>query len=159
VAAALRLTGLDPKYLELELTESAALESIDLTVAELETLRAMGVACSIDDFGTGYCGLTYLSRLPIDGLKVDKSFVHAMSSASDPIVTAIIALGQSLGLKVTAEGIETADQLRYLLERGCDEGQGYLFSKPVPAAAFARLVLDQTAGQLLLPLASPRPIP
>ncbi len=143
VAAALRLTGLNPRRLELELTESAALESIDLTVAELEALRAMGVACSIDDFGTGYCGLTYLSRLPIDGLKIDKSFIHAMSSAADPIVTSIVALGQSLGLKVTAEGVETAEQLRYLVERGCDEVQGYLFSKPVPAEEFARLVLDE----------------
>ncbi len=144
VAGALRLTGLDPRCVELELTESAALESFDLTVAELQALRALGVACSIDDFGTGYSSLAYLSRLPVDGLKIDKSFIHAMSGAADPIVTAIVALGQSLGLKITAEGVETADQLRYLIERGCDEVQGYLFSRPVPAPEFVRMLLDQT---------------
>ncbi len=149
VAGALRLTGLDPRCLELELTESAALESFDLTVAELQALRALGVACSIDDFGTGYSSLAYLSRLPIDGLKIDRSFIHAMSGAADPIVTAIVALGQSLGLKVTAEGVETADQLRYLVARGCDEVQGFLFSKPVPAPEFIRLVVDHTGRERL----------
>jgi diguanylate cyclase (GGDEF)-like protein len=160
VAAALRHTGLDPRRLELELTESAALESIELTVAELEGLRAMGVACSLDDFGTGYCGLNYLSRLPIDGLKIDRSFIQALSTDADPIVAAIIALGHSLGKKITAEGVETPDQLRYLIGRGCDEVQGFLFSKAVPADQFARLVLDNATGGLdgLMALSSPQPL-
>ena len=140
VSRALRLAGLDGASLELELTESAALDSLELTVAQLQELRALGVTCSIDDFGTGYCGLSYLSRLPVDGLKIDRSFITELWTGSDTIVTAVIALGHSLGLKVIAEGVETADQLAYLADRGCDEMQGYLFSKPVPADEFAALV-------------------
>jgi EAL domain-containing protein (putative c-di-GMP-specific phosphodiesterase class I) len=146
VAAALRHTTLDPHQLELELTESAALESLDITVRELEELRAMGVRCAIDDFGTGYCGLSYLSQLPIDGLKIDKSFIHSMSDTASSIVAAIIALGHSLGLTVTGEGVETSEQFASLVGHGCDEMQGYLFSRPVPAEAFARLVLDHAPG-------------
>jgi len=141
VSRALRLANLDGASLELELTESAALESLELTVAQLEELRALGVTCSIDDFGTGYCGLSYLNRLPVDGLKIDRSFITELATGSDTIVTAVIALGHSLGLKVIAEGVETADQLAYLADRGCDEMQGYLFSKPVPADEFAALVV------------------
>ena len=141
VSRALRLADLDGSSLELELTESAALESLELTVAQLQELRALGVTCSIDDFGTGYCGLSYLNRLPVDGLKIDRSFITELSSGSDTIVTAVIALGHSLGLKVIAEGVETADQLACLADRGCDEMQGYLFSKPIPADEFAALVV------------------
>jgi len=140
VSRALRIAELDGSSLELELTESAALESLDTTVDQLHELRTLGVACSIDDFGTGYCGLSYLNRLPIDGLKIDRSFITELSGGSGTIVTAVIALGHSLGLKVTAEGVETADQLAYLAQRGCDEMQGYLFSRPVPADEFAALV-------------------
>jgi diguanylate cyclase (GGDEF)-like protein len=140
VSRALRLAGLDGTSLELELTESAALDSLELTVAQLEELRALGVTCSIDDFGTGYCGLSYLNRLPVDGLKIDRSFITGLGTGSGTIVTAVIALGHSLGLKVIAEGVETADQLAYLSDRGCDEMQGYLFSRPVPADEFAALV-------------------
>jgi diguanylate cyclase (GGDEF)-like protein len=142
VAGALRLTGLDPRCLELELTESAALESIDLTVAQLQALRAMGIACSIDDFGTGYCGLAYLSRLPIDGLKIDKSFIHAMSGPADPIVTAVVALGQSLGLTVTAEGVEDDATWRLLQSLECDLVQGYYLAKPMPAEAMTTWLAD-----------------
>ena len=141
VSRALRLADLDGRSLELELTESAALESLELTVAQLQELRALGVTCSIDDFGTGYCGLSYLNRLPVDALKIDRSFITELSGGSDTIVTAVIALGHSLGLKVIAEGVETADQLARLADRGCDEMQGYLFSKPVPADEFAALVV------------------
>jgi diguanylate cyclase (GGDEF)-like protein len=141
VSRALRLADLDGASLELELTESAALESLETTVAQLQELRALGVTCSIDDFGTGYCGLSYLNRLPVDGLKIDRSFITELSGGSDTIVTAVIALGHSLGLKVIAEGVETADQLACLADRGCDEMQGYLFSKPVPAEEFAALVV------------------
>jgi EAL domain-containing protein (putative c-di-GMP-specific phosphodiesterase class I) len=146
IARALRLTGVDPRTLELELTESAAVESLDVTAAELNELRAVGVRCSIDDFGTGYCGLSYLSRLPIDVLKIDRSFIHAMTVADASIVKAIIALGHSLGLRVVAEGVETQEQLAYLADRGCDEVQGYLFSKPIPAHEFTRLLIEHVPG-------------
>ena len=139
-ASVLRRTGLDPKYLELELTESAAVESLDLTAEALRDLREIGVSCSIDDFGTGYSSLSYLSRLPIDSLKIDKSFVQAQSLADASIVAAIIAMAHSLGLKVIAEGVETDEQLKYLAEHRCDEVQGYLFSKPVPAEEFRRML-------------------
>jgi diguanylate cyclase (GGDEF)-like protein len=141
VSRALRLADLEGRSLELELTESAALESLELTVGQIQELRALGVTCSIDDFGTGYCGLSYLNRLPIDALKIDRSFITELTAGSDTIVAAVIALGHSLGLKVIAEGVETADQLAYLAARGCDEMQGYLFSRPVPADEFAALVL------------------
>jgi diguanylate cyclase (GGDEF)-like protein len=144
VTRALRLSGINGRSLELELTESAALESLELTVAQIQELRALGVTCSIDDFGTGYCGLSYLNRLPIDALKIDRSFITELSGGSDTIVAAVIALGHSLGLKVIAEGVETADQLAYLAARGCDEMQGYLFSRPVPADEFAALVLARS---------------
>jgi diguanylate cyclase (GGDEF)-like protein len=140
VTRALRMSGIPGHSLELELTESAALDSLELTVQVIQALRALGVTCSIDDFGTGYCGLSYLNKLPIDTLKIDRSFITELSGGSDTIVTAVIALGHSLGLKVIAEGVETADQLAYLASRGCDEMQGYLFSKPIPADDFAALV-------------------
>jgi EAL domain-containing protein (putative c-di-GMP-specific phosphodiesterase class I) len=142
-AAALRNTGLDPRWLELELTESAAIENFDTTIAALAELRAIGVGCALDDFGTGYCGLKYLSQLPISALKIDKSFVQAMSVRDASIVTAIISLGHGLGLRVIAEGVETAKQLDCLVAQGCDDVQGFLFSKAVPAAEFARLIEAQ----------------
>jgi diguanylate cyclase (GGDEF)-like protein len=146
VTQVLRLAGIPGWCLELELTESAALDSLEVTVQQIEELRAMGVTCSIDDFGTGYCGLSYLNRLPIDALKIDRSFITELSGGSDTIVAAVIALGHSLGLKVIAEGVETADQLAYLASRGCDEMQGYLFSRPVPAGDFAALVRTRNPG-------------
>jgi diguanylate cyclase (GGDEF)-like protein len=149
VTRALRLSGIPGHSLELELTESAALDSLELTVQVIQALRALGVTCSIDDFGTGYCGLSYLNRLPIDALKIDRSFITELSGGSDTIVAAVIALGHSLGLKVIAEGVETADQLAYLASRGCDEMQGYLFSKPIPAEEFAALVLSRYSGGAL----------
>jgi len=146
-AAVLRNTGLDPQFLEIELTESAAVDSLELTAEALNDLRAIGVRCSIDDFGTGYSSLSYLSRLPIDSLKIDKSFVQAKSLADASIVAAIIAMAHSLGLKVIAEGVETDEQLEYLAEHRCDEVQGYLFSRPVSAKDFAQLL----AGDVALP--------
>jgi len=146
VTRALRLACIPGHALELELTESAALESLELTVHVIQQLRDLGVTCSIDDFGTGYCGLSYLNRLPIDTLKIDRSFITELSGGSDAIVTAVIALGHSLGLKVIAEGVETADQLAYLTSRGCDEMQGFLFSKPIPADEFAALVLARNGA-------------
>ena len=142
-AAALRRTGIDPKYLELELTESAAVDDLTLTAEALRDLREIGVSCSIDDFGTGYSSLSYLSRLPVDALKIDKSFVQAESLADASIVAAIIAMAHSLGLKVIAEGVETEEQLVYLAEKRCDEVQGFLFSRPIPADDFRRILAGE----------------
>ncbi|HET9769258.1 MAG TPA: EAL domain-containing protein [Acidimicrobiia bacterium] len=154
VTRALRLACIPGRALELELTESALLESLEVTVEQIQELRAHGVTCSIDDFGTGYCGLSYLNRLPIDALKIDRSFITELSGGSDTIVTAVISLGHSLGLKVIAEGVETADQLAYLASRGCDEMQGFLFSRPVPADEFAALVRSASGLEML---EQPRP--
>ncbi len=120
--------------LELEVTESALLSNINRAIGLLENIRALGVSLSIDDFGTGYSSLAYLRRLPLDTLKVDRSFIQdvANSSQDREIVHAIIAMAHALHLKVVAEGVETTAQLAFLQERGCDQVQGYLFSKPVP---------------------------
>ncbi len=136
--------GLDPGLgaLELELTESLLMKNMEVTVETLNKLHEMGVQLSIDDFGTGYSSLSYLKRFPISSLKIDQSFVQDVSVSQDDaaIVTAIIALGHSLGLKVVAEGVETVEQLTFLRKMKCDEMQGYLFSRPVPAAEMTRLL-------------------
>jgi diguanylate cyclase (GGDEF)-like protein len=161
-ASVLRRTGLSGPYLEVELTESAAAEGLDVIAEVLTELRSFGVRCSIDDFGTGYCGLSYLSRLPIDALKVDKSFIDLMSNGPDAaIVAAVISMGHSLGLKVIAEGVETEEQRRLLTEFDCDQIQGYLFAKPMPAEEFERLLAGRGAspppnGSLHVPAAVPR---
>jgi diguanylate cyclase len=120
--------------LELEVTESALLSNINRAIGLLESIRALGVSLSIDDFGTGYSSLAYLRRLPLDTLKVDRSFIQdlAASSQDREIVHAIIAMAHALRLKVVAEGVETSEQLAFLQERDCDQVQGYLFSKPLP---------------------------
>jgi len=135
-------TGLPPGNLELEVTESVAMRDVELTVAVLEKLKEIGVKLSIDDFGTGYSSLNYLKRFPIDKLKVDQSFVRNLTTDANDVAIAgaIIALGHSLKLKVIAEGVETRGQLDLLRRYGCDEMQGYLFSRPVAAAEFARFV-------------------
>ena len=129
----------------LELTESALMKDPDRTVAILKSLRETGVGISIDDFGTGYSSLAYLRRFPLDELKIDKSFLMESSEDSAAIASAIIALGHSLRLKVVAEGVEHEHQLEFLRSRNCDEYQGYLFSKPIPAEAFE--VLMRTGAQ------------
>jgi len=141
-ARILRSTGLDPRLLELELTESLAMHEPDHVTATLSDLRAIGVTCSIDDFGTGYSGLSQLTRLPIDKLKIDKSFVATIDSDREaPIVMAVVALAHGLGLQVVAEGVETDAQLVRLQELGCDEMQGFLFSRPVSAEHFEQLLM------------------
>jgi EAL domain-containing protein (putative c-di-GMP-specific phosphodiesterase class I) len=147
VARTLRTSGLDAHALELELTESLALQDADAIRATLADLRSMGVRCSIDDFGTGYSGLSYLTRLPIDRLKIDKCFVHEIARGDDDarIVAAVIALAHNLRLGVTAEGVETTEQLEFLRENGCDEMQGFLFSRPVPAEHFEQLLMLEAA--------------
>ena len=136
VTAALNKTGIDPHYLELEITESVAMQEAEKTIATLNALRSMNIQLSIDDFGTGYSSLSYLKRFPINKLKVDQSFVRNMTTDYNDasISKAIILLGQSLNLKVIAEGVETAEQLALLQQFGCDEVQGYFFSKPLPHA-------------------------
>ena len=143
VLHALRASGLAPQWLELEVTEGAAMHDVDTAIATLQAFKAIGVRLSIDDFGTGYSSLAYLKRFPIDKLKVDQSFVRNMTAdASDAaIARSVIMLGHSLGLMVIAEGVETEDHLRLLGEYGCDEYQGYLFSRPKPAAE-VRVLLD-----------------
>jgi EAL domain-containing protein (putative c-di-GMP-specific phosphodiesterase class I) len=141
-ARVLRSTGLDPSLLELEVTESLAMQDPDLVRSTLLDLREMGVTCSIDDFGTGYSGLSHLTRFPIDKLKIDKSFVATIDVDRDaPIVVAVVALAHGLGLEVVAEGVETDEQLARLLELGCDEMQGYLFSRPLPPERFEQLLM------------------
>jgi diguanylate cyclase (GGDEF)-like protein/PAS domain S-box-containing protein len=142
VAAVLREVGLDPGYLDLEITESAAMLNIEQTAVTLAALRRLGVRISMDDFGTGQASLGYLKRLSIDCLKIDRDFVGDIDSgeSGQAIVTAIVDLAHGLGLTVIAEGVENERQLRFLGSRGCDEYQGYLASEPMPAAAIAEQI-------------------
>jgi diguanylate cyclase (GGDEF)-like protein/PAS domain S-box-containing protein len=142
VAEALRETGLDAKYLELELTESMVMNSADHFITKLQELKAMNVQLSIDDFGTGYSSLCYLKRFPLDRLKIDQSFIRDIATNPDDaaITRSIIALGRSLNLKVIAEGVETEEQLTFLRANRCDEVQGYYFSKPLSASDFFKFV-------------------
>jgi diguanylate cyclase (GGDEF)-like protein len=139
---ALRTSGLDPQYLTLELTENTIMENAEQHLEGLRRIRSMGVKLSVDDFGTGYSSLSYLKQLPLHELKVDRSFIMEIRSAADdaPIVTAIIGMAHSLGLKVVIEGIETEPQLAFARDRGCDEYQGYLFSKPVACNDFEAML-------------------
>jgi diguanylate cyclase (GGDEF)-like protein len=138
VADILAETGMPPGCLELEITESDAMQDVDHTTATLHRLREMSVKVSIDDFGTGFSSLSYLKRFPIDKLKIDQSFIrHLSSDENDTAITnAIITLGHSLKLRVIAEGVETEEQYTYLRDGGCDEVQGFLFSAALPAAEF-----------------------
>jgi EAL domain-containing protein (putative c-di-GMP-specific phosphodiesterase class I) len=142
VAAALQSSGLEPRYLELELTESMVMHDAPQLVTMLDELKQLGVKISVDDFGTGYSSLSYLKRFPVDRLKVDRSFVEHMTTAGDDatIVRAIITLGHNLGLKVVAEGVETQQQARALRAYQCDEAQGFLFARPVSARDIPRLI-------------------
>jgi diguanylate cyclase (GGDEF)-like protein/PAS domain S-box-containing protein len=142
VAEALQSTGLPARYLELEVTESMVMHDAPQLVAMLDELKELGVQIAVDDFGTGYSSLSYLKRFPVDRLKVDRSFVEHMTTEADDatIVRAIIALGHNLGLKVVAEGVETAQQARALRAYQCEEAQGFLFSRPISARDIPRLL-------------------
>ena len=133
IGAVLRETRLDPGALRLEITETVVMHDAPTTLAKLEALKALGVQLAIDDFGTGYSSLGYLKRFPVDTLKIDRSFVKGIGRdvEDSAIVRAVITVAKSLGLSVTAEGIETADQLEQLRTLGCDHGQGYFFAKPM----------------------------
>jgi len=137
ITKVLTQTGLDARSLELEITESIAMRDPEATIGLLRQLRQMGIRISLDDFGTGFSSLKYLKDLPIHTLKIDQSFVHDLESdtANAEIVLNIIRLGHSLNLNVIAEGVETNQQLSYLLERDCDEFQGYFCARPMDANA------------------------
>ena len=148
IASALKETGYSAALLELEITESALAEREDEALLTMRQLRDLGLRLAVDDFGTGYSSLAQLKRFPIDVLKIDQGFVRDIPQSSDDmaISAAIIAMGHSMDLRVLAEGVETAEQLAFLRERGCDSYQGYFCSRPVPAEAFAALVREGRAG-------------
>ncbi|MNQ29153.1 Phytochrome-like protein cph2 [compost metagenome] len=145
----LEQTGMPPCLLELEITEGVLMQNVETTMTALNRLKTLGVRLAIDDFGTGYSSLSYLRRFPIDVLKIDQSFIHGLSNDTNDaaLVSAIISLGRSLDLNVIAEGVETEEQLAFLKAHQCEEGQGYYFSKALPADAFARLLAVGWAEQ------------
>jgi diguanylate cyclase (GGDEF)-like protein len=145
-------TGLDPRYLELELTESTVMENPEVAIATLSELKSLGIQISIDDFGTGYSSLSYLGQLPFDILKIDRSFVSSLTqdAKNAAITTAILQMAQSLNLKVVAEGVETEAELAFFYGHQCDQIQGYWFSPPLSAPAFEEVL----SGSKRLPLSS-----
>ncbi|MEG4032870.1 EAL domain-containing protein [Microcoleus sp. S36b_A4] len=149
IAEILSETKLNPEYLEIEITESIAMTDVSFTVSVLQQLQDMGIHISLDDFGTGYSSLWSLKNFPLNNLKIDKSFVADLVTGSSgaTIVKLAIALGQGLNLQVIAEGVETAEQLAFLRSHQCDMGQGYFFSKPIPAAAATQLCLENQSGK------------
>jgi EAL domain-containing protein (putative c-di-GMP-specific phosphodiesterase class I) len=151
VATTLAETGLDACYLDLELTEGVLMADAESTGAILHALKDMGVHLAVDDFGTGYSSLSYLRQFPIDVLKIDQSFVRQITTDPDnsTIVSAIIDMGKNLKQRVIAEGIETQAQLAFLQAHYCAEGQGYLFSRPLPATEFVHLLQTQMAGTVV----------
>jgi EAL domain-containing protein (putative c-di-GMP-specific phosphodiesterase class I) len=150
VAEALAGSGLPPNRLELEITESVLLHDSEANVALLHALKRLGVRIAMDDFGTGYSSLSYLRLFPFDKIKIDRSFVSDLPGGgeSGAIVRAVVGLGARLGVTITSEGVETQSQLDYLRAEGCDEAQGYLFSRPVPASELATLAthLNRPSG-------------
>lgn len=151
VLTVLENTGANPNKLKLELTESMLLDNVEDIITKMNILKAKGVKFSLDDFGTGFSSLSYLKRLPLDQLKIDQSFVHdALTNPNDAaIICTIIALGQSLGMDVIAEGVETEAQRQFLATHGCNQYQGYLFSKPLPLEEFEQLLHQSSViGQL-----------
>jgi predicted signal transduction protein with EAL and GGDEF domain len=144
VSRILEETGLDPAQLEMEVTESMVMGNVDAAIAVLQGLKQIGVTLSVDDFGTGYSSLSYLKDLPIDTLKIDRSFVRDIGTGAEAedgvLAQAIISLGHALHLKVIAEGVETDAQLHFLRRHGCDEVQGFFHGEPVPPEAHRRLL-------------------
>lgn len=145
---ALQDSGIDPSLLELEITESMMMHNTEKTVQILSELRRIGIRIAIDDFGIGYSSLSHLKQFPVDIIKIDRSFIKDIpgDKADEAITEAIIAMSKSLKIKVVAEGVESLEQLRFLRARGCDEIQGYFFSRPIPADDFARLLTENSAS-------------
>jgi diguanylate cyclase (GGDEF)-like protein/PAS domain S-box-containing protein len=150
VAKALKSSRLNPRFLELEITESVIMRNVNETITSLNDFKDMGIRISVDDFGTGYSSLNYLKRFPLDNLKIDRTFVKDIPENEDDvtITSAIIALAQSLGLGVVAEGVETESQLEFLEEHGCDMAQGYHFSRPLPPDQLVVLLQQQEAKKM-----------
>jgi diguanylate cyclase (GGDEF)-like protein/PAS domain S-box-containing protein len=147
VESTLAEVGMDPSLLELEITESMMMHNTDKTIQVLAGLKKMGVSIAIDDFGIGYSSLSHLKQLPIDIIKIDRSFIMDIpgDAADEAIADAIIAMGKSLKILVVAEGVEALEQLQFLRARGCDEIQGFFFSRPLPAADFCKLLRKNVA--------------
>jgi EAL domain-containing protein (putative c-di-GMP-specific phosphodiesterase class I) len=137
------------------------MKHVDATAATLRTLRESGLRVAIDDFGTGYSSLSYLRNLPIDTLKIDQSFVRQISAGSDDsaLVTAMITMARSLRMQVVAEGVETRQELDFLRSQLCDDAQGYLFSKPVPASVFVSVLQANFTGGLFMAGNAAKPLP
>lgn len=135
ISRILRETGLDPTYLELEISESAMMQQVDRVLPKLDGLKLLGLALAVDNFGTGFSSLSYLRRLPLDRLKIDGSLVRDIPSNKDnlSLTRAIVALGHSLDMQVIATGVETPEQRKFLAALGCDEMQGFLYSVPISA--------------------------
>jgi EAL domain-containing protein (putative c-di-GMP-specific phosphodiesterase class I) len=142
ICGTLKETKLEPRYLELELTESILMQDVNASNSTLRSLAELGVKLAVDDFGTGYSSLSYLRQFPIDTLKIDQTFVNRMTKNADDatIVSAVITMGKSLKKRVIAEGVETLQQCAFLLARHCDEGQGFYFCRPIVAEALADLL-------------------
>jgi EAL domain-containing protein (putative c-di-GMP-specific phosphodiesterase class I) len=158
VTRLLNATGMDPRYLELEMTESMLLKNVDENIAVLRRLGKLGTHLAVDDFGTGYSSLAYLKQLPIDTLKIDRTFVRDIETDADDaaIIGAIIAMAHGLDVRVTAEGVETKGQMEALRKLGCDEFQGFLLSKPLPAGEFAAQFLAPAKKKVRKAAASAR---
>jgi EAL domain-containing protein (putative c-di-GMP-specific phosphodiesterase class I) len=137
-------TGLDPNALELEITESVAMNDAALTVSIMRDLGAEGMSLAVDDFGTGYSSLGYLRRFPLDSIKIDRSFVTDLAHEPEDatIVRTVIAMAHALDLEVVAEGVETAEQLAFLREERCERVQGFLFSQAIPLTALEAYIID-----------------
>lgn len=148
VETALTESGLEPDLLELEITENSFIEQDSIALNILNSLKNMGISMSIDDFGTGYSSLSYLKCFPVDGLKIDQSFIRDVITDNDnaAIVKAIIAMAHSLNLTIVAEGVETKEQKQFVEETGCQYMQGYLFAKPMKASEFLQLLVLEQAG-------------
>jgi EAL domain-containing protein (putative c-di-GMP-specific phosphodiesterase class I) len=144
----LQETAVNPRFLQVELTESALMRNIDSSIPILHELKQVGVQLAVDDFGTGYSSLSYLSQLPIDVLKIDQSFVQRISenNGNGIIVSAVIGMGASLRQRVIAEGVETQEQLHFLNAHHCNEGQGFLFSAPMLAEEFGKYFRARAAA-------------
>jgi diguanylate cyclase (GGDEF)-like protein/PAS domain S-box-containing protein len=148
IRGAVDRSGFDPRFLEIEITESTAMQDPDLTAEILLDLKALGMSIAIDDFGIGHSSLNYLKRFPIDALKIDQSFVQDITrgGSDGAIVSAVIAMGKALNIRVIAEGVETPEQLKFLKDHGCYEFQGYLFSRPMAANALTEMIHTTSPG-------------
>jgi EAL domain-containing protein (putative c-di-GMP-specific phosphodiesterase class I) len=145
IANALKNSGINPKYLELELTETSILQDLEQAAATLDVFKSMGLKLALDDFGTGYSSLSYLMKLPFDKLKIDQSFIKNLKTETKgtAIVSAIISMSHSLGMSVIAEGVEEEEHMRILLPMQCDLVQGYYISRPLPASKFEEFYIHR----------------